>query len=213
MQRIWRENGLTIVMLGTFLLCLVVQSLVGVRAHNNERHEHGQPPVRYVEYVTSGHFVEAVGENWESEFLQMAAFVWLTSFLFQKGSPESRDPNEPPERKPVTKDSPWPVRRGGWVRKVYENSLSLAFLLMFVVSFLLHASGGAREYSREQVLHGEQPVSMLSYLGTSQFWFESMENWQSEFLAIGAMVVLGIYLRQKGSPESKAVETPHHVAG
>jgi hypothetical protein len=118
-----------------------------------------------------------------------------------------------PSPNSVDADAPWPVRRGGWVLTLYENSLSLAFVLLFLLSFVLHAIGGAREYSREQLLHGGQAVGLVGYLATSQFWFESFENWQSEFLAIGLMVVLSIFLRQKGSPESKAVETPHGETG
>jgi succinate dehydrogenase hydrophobic anchor subunit len=105
------------------------------------------------------------------------------------------------------------VRRGGLVLRLYEHSLSLAFLLLFLVSFTLHAASGARHYSEEQLEHGAPGVSMWEYLGTSRFWFESFQNWQSEFVAIGAMVVLSIFLRQKGSPESKPVDSPHSQTG
>ncbi len=207
--RILYENGLSIVVLTMFFATLVAQSLCGMRVCNTDRRDHGQPQLSYLQYVTSGHFLEAVGENWESEFLQMAAFVWLTSFLYQKGSPESKDPYQPTDDRPVTPDSPWPVHRGGWMLKVYRNSLALAFILMFFISFLLHAAGGAREFSRVQMLHGEAPVSMLHFMGTSTFWEQSFENWQSEFLSIAAMVILSIFLRQRGSAESKPVESPH----
>ncbi|MGI8565610.1 MAG: DUF6766 family protein, partial [Pyrinomonadaceae bacterium] len=110
-------------------------------------------------------------------------------------------------------DAPWPVRRGGWVLKLYENSLALAFLLLFLISFALHAVGGAEEYSEEQLQHGEPAVSVLQFFATSRFWFESFQNWQSEFFSIGAMVVLSIFLRQKGSPESKPVDSPHGETG
>lgn len=209
-RRIVVENGLSIVVMSTFLVTWTLQAVIGMRSYNQDRRDRGVAPVSFGSYLTSGHFIEATGENWESEFLQMAAFVWLTSILFQKGSPESNDPDEPDEgTPPVTQDSPWPARRGGWILKVYENSLSLTFLLLFLISFLLHAHGGAIEYSEDQSEYGQPPVTMIQYMATSRFWFESFQNWQSEFLAIGSMVILGIFLRQKGSPESKSVQTPH----
>jgi hypothetical protein len=146
--------------------------------------------------------------------------VILTVFLFQKGSSESKklDEKEPVDRDPRKRrdksQAPGPVRRGGWVLKLYENSLSLAFLLLFLISFAMHALGGAAEYNQEQAEHGEPSrLSALQYMGTSRFWFESMQNWQSEFLAIASMVLLSIVLRQRGSPESKPVDAPHSETG
>jgi hypothetical protein len=214
MKRLFRNNGLSIVMFSLFLLAAVGQSFTGFHELNYDQKDHGQPPLRFSEYLVSGHFVESIFENWESEFLQMASYVFLTAFLYQKGSPESKDPDEkePAEGaksgKPG-KDAPWPVRHGGFVLMIYERSLSLALFLLFLISFGLHAAGGARLYSHEQALHGGAAVSTLQYLGTSRFWFESLQNWQSEFLSVGVLVVLSIYLRQKGSPESKPVEDPH----
>jgi hypothetical protein len=220
MRRILRENGLLIVMLGLFLFAVVGQSIMGFHEFNDDQKDHGQATLGFVEYLGSGHFVEAIFENWESEFLQMGAYVFLTAFLYQKGSPESKRldekeavDSEPSKSRRRKKDAPWPVRRGGVVLKIYENSLSLALLLLFLVSFALHAAGGARLYSHEQVLHGSPPVSTLQYLGTSRFWFESFQNWQSEFLSVAMLVFLSIFLRQKGSPESKPVDSPHSKTG
>ncbi|HEX8500261.1 MAG TPA: DUF6766 family protein [Pyrinomonadaceae bacterium] len=221
MRRTLRENGLAIVWLGMFFLTLIFgQSVVGQREYNNDQKEHGQPQAGYVEYIGSAHFVEATMENWESEFLQMFLFVVLTVFLYQKGSAESKklDGEEEVDRDPRQsknkKDAPWPVRKGGLVLKLYENSLSLAFLLLFLVSFFLHAAGGAREYNSDQAEHGSpERVTTLQYMATSRFWFESLQNWQSEFLSVGMMVVLTIWLRQKGSPESKPVDAPHSQTG
>jgi hypothetical protein len=155
-------------------------------------------------------------ENWESEFLQMAAYVILTVFLYQKGSSESKKlaEEEPVDRDPrksrKKKDAPWPVRQGGFILTLYENSLFLAFVLLFLLSLWLHAVGGLRVYNEEQAQHGGQLISSaLQYVGTSRFWFESFQNWQSEFLAMFTMIVLSIWLRQKGSPESKPVDAPH----
>src|SRR5215213_10330380 len=209
MRRIFRENGLSIVMFVFFLIFLVGQSLTGHQEYNDDQQEHGQPTISYGEYLGSGHFLEATMENWESEFLQMGAYVMLTVFLYQKGSSESKklDEKEPVDREPQksrnNKPAPWPVRKGGFVLKLYENSLFLAFLLLFLLSFWFHAVGGSKVYSEDQLQHGGQAVTAVQYLGTSRFWFESFQNWQSEFLAIFSMVVLSIFLRQKGSPESK----------
>ena len=221
MRRLLRENGLAIVWLGLFFLTLVFgQSVVGQREYNNEQREHGQPQASLAEYVVSPHFVEATMENWESEFLQMFLFVALTACLYQKGSAESKKLDEKeavdrdPRRSKNKRDAPWPVRRGGFVLTLYEYSLSLAFLLLFLGAFFLHAAGGAREYNQEQAEHGvAEQVTTLQYMATSRFWFESLQNWQSEFLAVGLMVVLSIWLRQKGSPESKPVDAPHSQTG
>lgn len=149
----------------------------------------------------------------------MGVYVILTAFLFQKGSSESKKPDEleavdrDPRDSKNKKAAPWPVRRGGFVLKLYENSLSLAFLVLFLIAFFLHAVGGKGEYNEEQLVHGQETVTLPGYMTTSRFWFESFQNWQSEFLAIGCMVVFSIYLRQRGSPESKPVDSPHSKTG
>ena len=219
MRRTLRENGLSITLFALFFFSLVGQSIMGHHEYNQDQQEHGQPSVGYVEYLKSGHFMEAVFENWESEFLQMAAYVVLTVFLYQKGSSESKkidtieDVDVDPRRFQQQKDAPWPVRRGGLILKLYENSLGIALFLLFLLSFALHAIGGVEEYNQDQAEHGAAPISLIQYLGSSRFWFESFQNWQSEFLSIGVMVVLSIFLRQKGSPESKPVASPHSETG
>jgi hypothetical protein len=219
MRRILRENGLSIVLMSLFLFFWVGQSAVGHREHNSEQRQHGEPEVAYASYLRSAHFWEATAENWESEFIQMFGYVILTAFLYQKGSSESKKPGaaEPVDRDPrrhKRRESPWPVHRGGLILKLYENSLSLAFLLFFLISIALHAVSGAAVYNDEQAAHGRlENLSSLQYASTSRFWFESLQNWQSEFLAIAAMVVWSIFLRQRGSPESKPVDSPHHQTG
>jgi hypothetical protein len=209
---VW-QHSLTLTLLGLFLLTLVGQIWSGLREYNTEQREHGQPTESLGAYLLSGHFVEATMENWESEFLQMGAFVILTVFLRQKGSPESKpmEGEEEVDREPDPSRSgaPWPVRKGGFVLWLYSNSLSIAFFLLFAISFLLHAAGGAHDYSQQQLTHGQPTVSIAQYMVTSRFWFESFQNWQSEFLSIAAMVYLAVYLRQKGSPESKPVDASH----
>ncbi len=219
MKRIVRDHGLSLTMFGLFLIFLAAQTVTGFNEYNEDQQEHNQQQVGFIEYLGSGHYIEAVFENWESEFLQMSAYVVLTAYLFQKGSSESKEPgedeavDEDPEQERDREDAPWPVKRGGFILKLYENSLGLALFLLFLLSFIFHAMGGAREYSEEQMAHGGQAVSIIQYLGTWRFWFESFQNWQSEFLSIVALVVLSIFLRQKGSPESKPVAAPHHQTG
>ncbi len=220
MRKFLRDNGLSLVLFVLFFVSLIGgQSIAGHREHNLDRLDHGQGTVPYAEYLKSSHFWEATTENWESEFLQMFLYVVLTAFLFQRGSAESKDPDKPsevdrdPRKSKKNPDAPWPVRQGGFLLKLYENSLSLAFLLLFLITFWLHAASGAKEYSQEELLHGGEPVSTLEYMGESRFWFESMQNWQSEFLAIWAMVYFSIYLRQRASPESKPVDSPHSETG
>ena len=218
MRKALKYNGLSLAMFGLFAVFLILMSLAGNRQYNEEQTDHGEETVGYVEYVTTGHFVEAVFENWESEFLQMGGFVLLTVWLYQKGSPESKklEGHEPVDEDPRgtdRDDAPWLARTGGVQTWLYERSLSIALFALFFLSFALHAAGGAREYSAEQLAHGGTRVSTLSYLRTSQFWFESFQNWQSEFLAVGALVVLSVYLRQRGSPESKPVAAAHADTG
>ena len=219
MRRFLRCNGLTLVMLGLFLIALVGQAATGFRVHNQDQTEHGDPTIGALAYLRSGHFIEAVFENWESEFLQMGAYVFLTVFLFQKGSPESKDPDAPEESEEEGADVsspaqvPWPVRRGGLALRLYEHSLSLTLLLLFVGAFLAHAYGGASEASKEAMEHGQPAISFLDFLGSAELWFQSFQNWQSEFLSVATLVVLGIFLREKGSPESKPVGAPHSQTG
>ncbi|MGH7845180.1 MAG: DUF6766 family protein [Candidatus Binatia bacterium] len=218
MRRLFRENGLSIALFGLFICFQIGLSFVGQRQYNQEQSDHGQATIGYLDYVLSDDFMEATMENWESEFLQMFAYVFLTTFLYQRGSSESKklDEPEPVDRDPrlsSNKDSPWPVRKGGLILKFYEHSLTLALLFLFVISFILHAYAGARKYSGQELIHGGQGVTGWQYLFTAQFWFESFQNWQSEFFSIGMMVVLSIFLRQRGSPESKPVDSAHLDTG
>lgn len=213
LRRFARDNGLVLACLGLFGIFMVGMVVSGWHVYNQDQTEHGGVSVTMLQYLRTGDFIEATFENWESEFLQMAMYVVLTAFLYQKGSAESKplpeDAEAPQDADPRARHNrlrgPWPVRRGGWTLRVYEHSLSLVFFGLFFASLLLHAAGGARAYSQEQLDHGGDAVSLWSYLATSQFWFESMQNWQSEFIAVAAIVVLSIVFRQRGSAESKPV--------
>jgi len=202
-----------------FLLALAGQFVAGLAEYNATQAEHGETVTSATGYLSTGHLWEALFENWESEFLQMAVFVLLTTFLVQKGSPESRRPHAmelvdaDPRDFADQPDAPWPVRRGGFILRLYENSLGLAFVLLFGLSWMGHALGGFAEYAADQLAHGQPRPSLSDYLASSRFWFESFQNWQSEFLSIAAMVWLAVYLRQRGSPESKPVHAPHSETG
>jgi hypothetical protein len=215
MNTFWRYNGLSLVLAGIFLVLLGGQAWVGWRSYNDGQMEHAGEVVSFPKYLKTGHFWEAVFENWESEFLQMGAYVLLTTCLFQKGSAESNDPDgeEAESSAKPSKDSPGPVQKGGWYLKLYEHSLSLALLTLFVLSFLGHLFGGLCLYNEENVQHGKPEVAVGEYIVTSQFWFECFQNWQSEFLAVLSLVVLSVWLREKGSSESKKVEAPHSETG
>jgi Domain of unknown function (DUF6766) len=217
MKDFLRDNGLSLVLVSLFVLFLAGQAISGWLNYNDEQDEHHQPQIGFVQYLTTGAFGEAVFENWESEFLQMGLYVVLTAFLFQRGSAESRDPDKEEEvdenPKACRSNAPLPVKRGGLVLTLYSHSLSLAFMLLFAVSFVGHAVSGARAHNEEAAQHGRNTLSVWQYLCSSQFWFESFQNWQSEFLAIFAIVVLSIWLREKGSPESKPVAAAHSKTG
>ncbi len=218
-MRFFRNNGLSIVLALLFGALLVGHSVAGHRYHNLELKADGKPAVSYGEYLRSGDFLESVFENWESEFFQMAFYVVLTIFLFQKGSSESKDPDErhesdeDPRRVKPKPDTPGPVRKGGWKLSLYEYSLSLAFVALFLASFVGHAVFGVEPFNEKRAQAGEPPASILEYVASSRFWYESFQNWQSEFLAVLSIVVLSIYLRQRGSPESKRVAAPHNETG
>jgi hypothetical protein len=218
MGRRLRGNSLSLTMFSIFLVLLFLQSITGWRVSNADATQHRQPTQSYGRYLHSGHFAEATFENWESEFLQMGAYVVFTALLLQRGSPESKKPDGDPsdaDPREAANDpnAPWPVRRGGVALKLYEHSLSSALLLLFLLAFVGHLLGGHAEYNQEQLAHGEAPVSLWSFLTSAPLWFQSFQNWQSEFLAVAALAVLGIFLRERGSPESKPVAAPHAETG
>lgn len=205
MKRFLRDNGLSLVLVALFLAFWGGQAVAGFKVHNEEQELHGGAAIVFGEYLLSGHFWQATAENWESEFLQMGCYVILTVRLFQRGSAESNDPDKAEELAAKRRE-----KRGSWL---YRNSLSLAFLGLFLLTFALHAMGGLKEFNEEREEHGEAAVTALEFLGNAEFWFQSFQNWQSEFLAVLSIVVLSIFMRQDGSPESKDVEDPHSKTG
>jgi hypothetical protein len=217
---LWRENALSIVLLILFATCLLGQIASGRAVLNQERREHGLAPVAWIDYFHHGQFLSATFENWESEFLQMGLYVLLTVGLRQKGSAESRPLDdtargalEPDSREVEPGPHPSAVRRGGWVARLYANSLSIGLLLLFAVAFAAHGYGSWRQEVEERSNQGQAAPTLSEHLTGPEFWFESFQNWQSEFLAVFALVVLSIWLRQAHSPQSKPVRAPHSQTG
>jgi hypothetical protein len=216
MKRFLKYNGLSVAMLLLFALSLSAQIITGFKSHNSDIKDNHGKPFTLREYLISGHFIEATFENWESEFLQMGAFVLLSVSLYQKGSAESKDPDkkEETDKEPEPKeDAPWPVKKGGFILTLYKHSLSITFFLLFLISFALHFYGSLKNYNDKQILMGLPVTKAGDYFTNNQFWFESFENWQSEFLSVFCMVVLSIFLRQEGSSQSKPVDAPDSKTG
>ena len=218
MGKFFKNNGLTIVLILLFLASLVGQWLTGVRHENEELMRHGEEPIGAIAFLADPQFLSTVFENWESEFLQMTAFVVLTTFLFQRGSAESEDPDTPPRDGRLSAISrkaggPAPLRKGPVTRWLYAHSLGTVLLILFIMSFTLHWLFSARLAAEQASQHGEAAETFGQYLTSAQLWFESFQNWQSEFLSTAVLVVLSIWLRQKDSPESKRVAAPHSQTG
>lgn len=210
----WKRNGLSLVLLACMLASLAGQVVMGRAVYNDQRADFGAAPVGWLAYLGSGHFVSATFENWESEFLQMGMYVLLAVSLRQKGSAESRPLKKSEEKGRIEPGAtPWPARAGDVWRMLYGHSLAIAFGFLFLLSFALHLDGSWRSENAERLLKGEPPVLLTGYLKETEFWFESFQNWQSEFLAVASLVVLSIWLRQKDSPQSKPLEAPHSQTG
>lgn len=210
------RNGLSVCFISLFLITLMAQAITGWKEHNQEIIELNGLALPFSTYLASGHFISATFENFESEFLQMVLYVVLTVFLRQKGSAESKQlfEKEAVDREPKPgKNAPWPVKKGGWILALYSNSLAIAFGLLFLVSWGMHFYGSWSDHNQENLLKGEETLSRIEYLGEANFWFETFQNWQSEFLSVASIVILTIFLRQKGSPESKPVDAPHMETG
>ncbi len=218
--RFWHNNNLSIVLFTIFFAALVGMSIAGWRSANAENESHQQPTQTYTEYIQSGDFVEGVFENWESEFLQMWALVVLTIWLRQKGADDSKPlrgktAQDTTSRYSLLRAHTWHERKKALGHVVYSHSLGAALLAIFFMSFALHAVGGARMYNQEAAGHGQkESLSAFQYTQTSQFWYESLQNWQSEFFAVASLLILSIKLRERSSPESKPVGKKYdHATG
>ncbi|MBB4184495.1 hypothetical protein GGE07_001121 [Sinorhizobium terangae] len=213
-----RNNGLTIALCALTSATIAGMVVSGLYAYNHDAALHDGTPLTVASYILSGHFLSALFENWESEFLQMSAYVCLTAFLFQRGSAESKDPDagsndDDPICKKSNPAAPWPVRRGGVLKALYSYSLGVALGGLFVLSFVLHLRASAAAANLNASAHGEAASDLWNHLFSSEFWFECFQNWQSEFLSTLVLVVLSIFLRFRGSPESKGVAAPTWQTG
>jgi hypothetical protein len=212
-----RDNSLSLVFLVLFLLALAGQAVAGQRLYNDEQRAHGEAPVSLPAFLTSSRFAVETAENWQSEFLQFTLYVVGTVWLIQRGSSESKPPGEEGGGSDAEQlvgegarpDSPRWARVGGLRTAIYSNSLLLAFGSIFLASWLAQSVAGWSDYNKDQVTHHQPQVSWGRYLTEPDFWDRSLQNWQSEFLAVGTMAIFAVYLRQRGSPESKPVGAPH----
>jgi len=217
MKRTLRANGLGITFGLLFLGALIGQAVAGHADYNNHQIVDGSQPVSFVHYIVSSNFVVDVAENWQSEYLQFFLFIFATIWLVQRGSPESKLPRdagtETDEQqllgKHADENSPTWARVGGWRTWVLSNSLGMVMAGIFLLSWLAQSIAGVVVYNADQLANHQDTVTWFGYLGSADFWNRTLQNWQSEFLAVGSMVVLSIYLRQRGSPESKPVGAPH----
>jgi hypothetical protein len=214
-----RQHGLSIAFGTIFVLALIGQSIAGLGVFNEEQVSHGLSPVSYGEFVTSSEFVVDVAENWQSEYLQFFLFIFATIWLVQKGSPESKKPGDEGlgsdkdqlVREHALRNSPKWAKVSGWRHTLFSNSLLIVMGTIFILSWLAQSLSGLVVFNAEQVDHGQELISWGEYLVSADFWNRTLQNWQSEFLAVGSMIALSVYLRQRGSPESKPVGSPHNA--
>jgi hypothetical protein len=221
MRRWAFDNSLSLFFLGLFLVSVVGQSVAGMYEFNDHQTQHGESTVSYGRYVVSSDFGADMLENWQSEWLQFWVFALATVWLIQKGSNESKKPEdaglESDEQQRVGehagRNAPRWAKVKDWRLSVYSNSFFIVMGLVFLATWLAQSFVSWTVFNDEQQAHGDPTISWLSYLGSANFWERSLQNWQSEFLAVGTMAVFTIYLRQRGSPESKPVGAPHAETG
>jgi len=216
-----RENSLSLFFGGLLAGALVGQAIAGHDAYNEEQLSHGGETISLGRYLTSSAFGQAVMENWQSEYLQFTLFIVATVWLLQRGSPESKplhkagveSDREQMVGEHATSNSPRWARVGGIRTAIYSNSLLIVMGMLFLGAWFAQSVTGWSDYNAEQSDHDHATVSWLEYIGRSTFWEQTFQNWQSEFLAVGSMAVLAVYLRQRGSPESKPVGAAHDETG
>ena len=221
MRRFVRESSLSLFFLLLFVASLVGQAVAGWKQLNAQQVADGLGKVPFGEYLTSADFAVDVAENWQSEYLQFFFYILATVWLVQKGSPESKELDragrESDEDQKVgeraDENSPAWARVGGIRQAVYSSSLLLTMGLIFLLSWGVQSVAGWIAYDEERLRSLQEPVSWSSYLVNADFWARTLQNWQSEFLAVGSMAVLAIYLRERGSPESKPVGAAHEHTG
>ncbi|WP_067481267.1 DUF6766 family protein [Actinomadura hibisca] len=221
MRKALRDNALTLFFLLLMLGALVGQALSGHSEYNNQQVAQGGGTVSLAHYLTTSAFAVDVSENWQSEFLQFFLYIFVTVWLVQRGSPDSKEPGKEGTESDADQrvgphagpDSPRWARAGGLRRTLFANSLGLVMGGLFFLTWLAQSVSGRAAYNSDQLAQRQDPIPWLDYLTCAEFWNRTFQNWQSEFLAVASMAALSIYLRQRGSPESKPVGAPHHATG
>ena len=216
-----RANALSLAFGALFFVTLVGQAISGAADFNAQQVVNGLEPVSLFEYVTSSSFGVDVMENWQSEYLQFFLYIFVTIWFVQRGSSESKELHrigtETDEEQKVgrhaTPESPRWAKVGGWRTGLYSHSLCAVMGTVFLLSWLAQSIAGASAYNEQQLRQLQDPLPWAEYLVSADFWNRTLQNWQSEFLAVASMAVLAIYLRQRGSPESKPVGAPHSATG
>ena len=211
MKRHLRNQGLSLFFFALFAAALTGQAIAGHAEFNDEALAHGSETLSFWGYVVSSDFGQAVMENWQSEYLQFTLFVFATVWFVQKGSPESKKVDEVGTQ--TDAEQQIAGRDGGLGLFLYSNSLLILMAAIWIGSWLAQSLTGWRVYNEQALEHGEATLGWLPYVGTAEFWESTLQNWQSEFLAVGSMVVLSVYLRQRGSPESKPVGASNEATG
>lgn len=212
-----RDNSLSLVFGGLLLAVLAAQSLVGLAGYNEAARTAGLAEIDLWRYVTSSSFAVDVAENWQSEYLQFTLYILLTVWLVQRGSSESKPPEEAgfddDEKERIGEfaepDSPAPAKAGGWWAGLYSFSLTLVMATIFLLSWIAQAVTGRVAHNEERLRDLLDPLPIGAYLASPDFWGRTFQNWQSELLAVGSMAIFAVFLRQRGSPESKPVGAPH----
>jgi hypothetical protein len=220
-KRWLKENSLGLTFGLLFLIVLVAQSFAGLADFNERQISSGLEPISYVRYITSASFGVDVAENWQSEYLQFFLYIFFTVWLLQKGSPESKSLDQAGLESDkdqrvgqfAEEDSPAWAKVDGFRRTLYSNSLGLVMGLIFIGSWLTQSIAGVAAFDEEQLSNLQDPVTWPQYLVEPDFWNRTLQNWQSELLAVASMAILSIYLRQRGSPQSKPVGSPHTTTG
>jgi hypothetical protein len=221
MKRFVRDNGLTLFFAGTFLLALCGQALTGHAEQNNQLMTDGATPISLLRYLTSSDFAVDVAENWQSEYLQFTLYIFATVWLVQRGSSESKPvdqvglESEKDQKigRYADQGSPAWAKASGLRLKIYSHSLVTVMSVIFLLSWLAQSIAGRVAFNQEATRQKEPTLTWLQYIWSSDFWNRTFQNWQSEFLAVASMVAFAIYLRERGSPESKPVGTAHSATG
>ena len=206
-ENFFKDSSLSIALITLFIICIFLQTLAGWKLHNENLIAHGHHAISHWGYLFTGVFWEDISSNWQAAFLQLGTLIILSSFLYQRGSPHSLDPRSKAQ---LSKLEQLKVKHFSWL---YRHSLSIAFLLLFAVAFVIHIISGVRGYNEERLLTGNPPISIAAFMISAKFWATTLKTWQAEYMVITIYILLGIFLRQENSAESKPVESKNETTG